>query len=236
MEQQGRRRNKYALLLVTENKEGIIRQRHINSLAVDIVAAALFLIIVAFTCKVIYDAITLKDARNQIIDQIATINNLTDENEALEVENDSLSSKITVLGESVSQKMAAEDAISKEIVESALPKGFPISGSATMKEAEEENPMLIFTAVQGLNVVSTGTGTVVSVDVDMEYGTKIIIDHENGYYSIYRNGGTALVKLGEKLGKGYILFSIGEDNKTLGYQITKNDTYVNPLELLDING
>lgn len=236
MEQQSKRKSKFALILVTENEEGAIKQHHISSTIVEIAAVILFLLIVGIICKFTYDAITLKDARNQLVDQIVTINNLTDENEALTVENSTLSNKVTVLSETVSKKAATEDAYSQETVENALPKGFPLSGSATMKEAEEGDPMLIFTASIGVNVITTGTGTVVSVDADTEYGNKIVIDHGNGYYSIYRNSGTALVKLGEQLGKGYILFTVGEDNQQLGYQIMENEQYIDPMTLIDISG
>ena len=163
-------------------------------------------------------------------------NNLTDENEALSVENSTLSNKVTVLSETVSKKAATEDAISQETVENALPKGFPLSGSATMEEATEGDPMLVFTAAAGVNVLTTGTGVVLSVDADTEYGTKIVVDHGNGYCSVYRNNGTALVKAGEELGKGYILFTIGEDNQKLGYQIMKDDAYIDPMSMIDING
>ena len=72
--------------------------------------------------------------------------------------------------------------------------------------------------------------------MDEEYGTKIVVDHGNGYISIYRNNGTALVKTGEELGKGYILFTVGEENQKLGYQIMKSDTYIDPMQIIDING
>lgn len=235
MEQQSKRRNKYALLLVTE-KDGVMKQHAISQAVVELIAAALFVVVVAVTCKFVYDSITLKDAREEIVEQIVTINNLTDENEALAVENATLTSKITVLSETVSQKAATEDATMQETVENALPKGFPLSGSATMQEAEEGDPMLIFSASQGVNVVTTGTGTVISVDADETYGTKVIIDHGNGYQSVYRNGGTALVKNGEELGKGYILFSVEEDNQELGYQIMKSEEYIDPMLMIDING
>lgn len=236
MEQQRKRKSKFALLLVTENENGTIKQHTISSAVVEVIAVVLFLIVVAIVCRFVYSTITIKDARNQIIEQIVTINNLTDENEALSVENSTLSSKVTVLSETVSKKAATEDAISQETVENALPKGFPLSGSATMKEAEEGDPMLIFTAAQGVNVITTGTGAVISVDADMEYGTKVVIDHGNGYYSVYRNKGSALVKNGESLGKGYILFTVGEDNQELGYQIMKDEEYIDPMLLIDING
>lgn len=236
MEQQSKRRKRYALLLVTEKDDGTMKQHTISSALVEVTIAVLFVIAVAVICKFIYDGITLKDARQEIVSQIILINNLTDENEALSVENSTLSNKVTVLSEAVSMKVATEDAISQELVENAIPKGFPLSGSATMKEAEEGDPMLIFTSVQGVNVVTSGTGTVVSVSADEEYGNRIIIDHGNGYQSIYRNGGTALVKNGEELGKGYILFSIGEENQELGYQVMKDDEYIDPMLVVDING
>ena len=236
MEQQSKRKSKYALLLVTEKDDGTMKQYTISPTLVEVMAAILFLLIVAVTCKFVYDSITLKDARKEIVDQIVTINNLTDENEALTVENSTLTSKITVLSETVSKKAATEDALSLETVENALPKGFPLSGSATMKEAEEGDPMLIFSASKGVNVITTGTGVVVSVDADETYGTKIIIDHGNGYQSVYRNNGTALVKNGEELGKGYILFTVGEENQELGYQIMKDEEYIDPMLMIDING
>ena len=236
MEQQSKRKSKYALLLVTEKDDGTMKQYTISPTLVEVMAAILFLLIVAVTCKFVYDSITLKDARKEIVDQIVTINNLTDENEALTVENSTLTSKITVLSETVSKKAATEDALSLETVENALPKGFPLSGSATMKEAEEGDPILIFSASQGVNVITTGTGVVVSVDADETYGTKIIIDHGNGYQSVYRNNGTALVKNGEELGKGYILFTVGEENQELGYQIMKDEEYIDPMLMIDING
>lgn len=236
MEQQSKRRRRFALFLVTEKDDGTMRHRAISATLVEIIAAVLFMILVVIICRFVYDSITIKDARRQIVEQIVTINNLTDENEALAIENSTLSSKVTVLSETVSKKTATEDAISMETVENALPKGFPLSGTATMKEAEEGDPMLIFTAAQGINVITTGTGTVISVDVDTEYGNKIVIDHENGYQSVYRNAGTALVKNGESLGKGYILFSIGEDNQQLGYQIMQDGNYIDPMLLIEISG
>lgn len=236
MEQHSKRKSKYALILVREKEDGTIKKHTISSAVVEVTAAVLFVLVVAIICKFVYDSITIKDARKEIVSQIVTINNLTDENEALSVENSTLSSKVAVLSETVTKKTEVEDAISQETVENAMPKGFPLSGSATMKEAEEGDPMLIFTAANNVNVITSGTGTVVSVDADEVYGTRIVIDHGNGYQSVYRNSGAALVKNGETLGKGYILFSVKDDNQELGYQIIQNDEYIDPMILIDING
>lgn len=231
-----RSRTKRTLRLMTEKKDGTIIRRTINSAAIEGAAALLFVVVVAITCKFIYDSITIRDARKTIIEQKTELNNLTDENEALTVENSTLTNKVAVLSEAVSKKAEAEDVLSQETIENALPKGFPLSGSATMTQAQEGEPMLIFSASSGINVVTTGTGIVEVVDADETYGTKIVIDHGNGYRSIYRNGAAALVKQGESLGKGYILFSIGKDNEELGYQITLNEEYIDPMTMIEING
>lgn len=236
MEQQTKRKNKFALFLVSQKEDGTMKQHTIGSAVVEVIAVLLFMIVVTVVCGFIYFTITLQDARKEIVDQLVTITNLTDENEALSVENATLTSKVTVLSETVSKKTANEDAISHETVENALPKGFPLSGSATMEEVTEGEPMLKFTAAQGVNIVTTGTGTVVSVDADEIYGTRIVVDHGNGYRSIYRNNGTALVKTGEELGKGYILYTVGEDNEELGYQIMKDEEFIDPMLIIDING
>ena len=90
MEQKAKRKTKFALLLVTEKEDGTIRQHTIGSALVEFAAAILFLLAVAVICKFVYDSITIKDARKEIVSQIVTINNLTDENEALSVENSTL--------------------------------------------------------------------------------------------------------------------------------------------------
>ena len=233
-----KRKSKFFLLLVTEKEDGVIRQHHISSTAMEMVGIALFIVVVLVVCRMVYDSITIRNTHQEMINQISQINTLTDENESLTVENATLTSKITVLSETVSKKMANEDAISQEESENALPKGFPLSGTATMEETtdSDDHPMLKFTAAEGVNVVSTGTGVVLSVDADEQYGNKIVIDHGNGYQSVYRNSGTPLVKTGETLGKGYILFTVEEDNTELGYEIMENEEYIDPMTLIEING
>ena len=55
MEQQNKKRkSKFALLLVTENEEGVMKQRHISSGIVEVAAIVLFLVIVGVICRFIY--------------------------------------------------------------------------------------------------------------------------------------------------------------------------------------
>ena len=62
------------------------------------------------------------------------------------------------------------------------------------------------------------------------------MDHGNGYVTIYRNQGDAMVKQGDSVVQGTTLFMIGEDNTKLGYQMLKDGTYINPMDMLAISG
>jgi murein DD-endopeptidase MepM/ murein hydrolase activator NlpD len=88
----------------------------------------------------------------------------------------------------------------------------------------------------GTAIYASDGGTVTHSGWGGGLGYRIIIDHGNGYRSIYRNAGKVLVKEGEVLGKGYILFSIGKDNTDLGYQITQDEEYIDPMTIINIDG
>ena len=54
--------------------------------------------------------------------------------------------------------------------------------------------------------------------------------------TIYRNPGEVKVKQGERVNQGTTLFLVtGEDSK-LGYQMMKDGVYIDPMEMLAING
>ena len=237
MEENKKARNKYAVMIVKENESGIITSHHIGTTICEVVLIALFVLGVFFICKIIYDSVVIKNLKGQVIEQMVKVNDLTDENETLTVENDTLTAKVAVLSETVTKKAISEDALSQEEIENAMPKGFPLSGSGTMESSKlDDHPIVKIATSEGVNIVSSGSGTVLSVEEDAEYGNRVIIDHGNGYNSIYRNSGEILVKVGESLGKGYILFSIGNNNKEVGYQITLDGEYVDPMEVMEING
>ena len=45
-----------------------------------------------------------------------------------------------------------------------------------------------------------------------------------------------MVKEGDELVRGSILYVIGEENAELGYQIMYNEKYMEPMELINIDG
>ncbi len=168
----------------------------------------------------------LKDEKQELID----------ENAALLSEIDGLNDQVLILSETVNRKVESENELKAVLDAQSMPTEFPLTGSASMQEATEGDPMCVFTASEGLMVVATASGTVMNVNDDSEYGHNVWIDHGNGYITIYRNKGIVTVKQGDKVVQGTTLFLIDKDSKQLGYQMMRDNVYINPIELLAISG
>lgn len=174
---------------------------------------------------------------NQTIEEYETeLKVLSDENETLRLEVENLNSKITVLSDTITQLKSTEEELTAKIEKVATPTLLPITGSATIKEVQGDEPMSIFTAAEGAVVVSTASGTVSEIGEDTEYGHKIVIDHGNGYMTIYRYQSEPLVATGDSVSQGGILYVIDEEDTELGYQITKDGAYLAPADMMEIKG
>lgn len=161
---------------------------------------------------------------------------LTARNAELELQLAAQTEKIQILSDTVNQKVQSETELSEQLERQTTPTEFPLTGSATMEEITEGDPMCIFTAASGTMAVATANGTVIAVNDDTEYGHNIWVDHGNGYITIYRNQGDAMVKQGETVKQGATLFLIGDENNKLGYQMMRDNEYIDPMEMLTISG
>ena len=193
----------------------------------------------------------------------AVIATLEEEKKLMTAKNEELSEKVAILSETVNQKVQEEEAEAALLEKMCLPTDFPLTGSAQVVEtttkaaraadleaagieirdfdetdelAEDDWPICIFTASDGTTAVASGNGSVVEVSDDVDYGHKIVLDHGNGYQSIYLNKGEPTVKVGDSVNRGVTLYVIGSDNTTLGYQITENGEYINPMDIISISG
>lgn len=247
----------YTVMIMSDSAKKHHREFHIRAGAVGAVTVFAFALFVAAICYVVYSSITLSDSMERSrrqLDQIALIKAANEqlqlEKKELEGQIAELEGTISVLSDTVNQKVEAEQAMEAEIAEEHIPKGFPMNGTAQIKDgetedggddasemrADEERKEVIFTAAAGTNVITSGAGTVLSVSEDADYGNIISIDHGNGYVSMYRNGGNPMVKEGNEVIRGAILYVIDDENTDTGYSIRKDDTYVDPMELIEING
>ncbi|MDD3369745.1 MAG: peptidoglycan DD-metalloendopeptidase family protein [Lachnospiraceae bacterium] len=232
-------RVRYTVLMVTEHKDGTIKQFNIHETLLTPLMFFIVLLLLVLGITGVYKSSRIHALRANNMDQASLIQGLEDDNSRLEVENTSLQDKVAVLSDTVKKKMEEEQALQQAKEEESLPKGLPIDTNAGIEEntTEDSNdPIVLFTAAEGSNVIASGSGTVVAVEADAEYGTRIKVDHGNGYISIYRNAGEAKVKNGDEIVRGWILFVIGEENTSLGYQVQENGSFINPVDVMEING
>lgn len=252
-----KRKITYTIILTSDSPAANYRRMHIKTGALAVVA---FVAFVAVICYAVYTTITMGGYIERNAKQLEQLVQMKAENEALTAEKESLVGKVSSLEETLSRKEEQEHELVAAHEENYIPRGFPMSGAAQIKEEdtaadngeeqdgadEDENTLkveaktewkeLIFVAAEGTKVVATAPGTVKEVREAEGEVSYVIIDHGNGYVTTYRNLGSPIVEEGSQVVKGVALFLVGEDNTETGYSIRKDESYVDPLELIEIKG
>lgn len=192
-----RRKFNYTLMLFADSKDGHIRQMGIGptlveSLAVIVIAAIVILSIICYRDEKKIEILEAETAGQQ-----EEIVRLTEENKDLIALREELTDKVIILSDTINQKVEEEEALEEAKAQAHMPVGFPMSSSASLEEAESENPMVKLNGTEGNSIIAAADGTVASITTDSGYLHCIKIDHGNGYNSIYRNDGEAMVKEGD---------------------------------------
>ena len=103
----------------------------------------------------------------------------------------------------------------------------------TMEEAQEGDPICVFTASAGTMVVAAASGTVTAVNDDGEYGHNVWIDHGNGYVTRYAHLSDVKAVRGRRVKRGDVLGSVGMSGKSfaphLHYEIWRDSTALDPV-------
>lgn len=236
----------YFLLLVSDSPTKKVKKFKYTRARINFIRFVIALFFIALLGYIAFSSYQGTIVLNREAAFTARIKELEDANAVLMQEKEELTEKVTILSKTVNEKVDAE----KILEEKNLPKGFPLSGKASMEETqetietddgEEVRPMLLFDADEEVSVVATGGGTVCHREMDNEYGYQIHIDHGNGYVTIYRSGTAPKVSVGDEVTRGTLLFEMREDEDNeladnMAYQVTRDGEYIVPTEVLEING
>lgn len=98
-------------------------------------------------------------------------------------------------------------------------------------------------AEEGASILACESGKVIAVKQDPLYGKIIVIDHGQGYKSIYCNlEEETLVKEGEAIKKGKVIAKVGssaicekKEAPHLHFEMTKDSKYVDPKSIINFN-
>jgi murein DD-endopeptidase MepM/ murein hydrolase activator NlpD len=128
----------------------------------------------------------------------------------------------------------------KSIIAS-LPSIKPIDGFISSQFGMREHPIYKrpifhagtdFSAPVGTKVIATADGTVAFSGFDKGYGKKVVIEHGNGYQTIYAHLSKAVIRQGQHIRRGDIIAFSGNSGLSTGphlhYEIRKDNAVVNP--------
>lgn len=242
-----KRKTGYTIMIVSDSVEKNQKRFHINTGILSVVA---FVLLVVAICYAEYTTILMRGATKRSETYVEQIAGLQEENEQLKAERETLEKQVANLNQTLTQKeeqvQMQEETIQAAAETENMPTGFPLSGVAQIKETGGENDTgmqpkseqkeVVFVAAEGLNAISSGPGTVLEVIAEQGEPAVISIDHGNGYVSVYRNAGAPAVETGSTVDKGAELFTIGENNMEIGYSISKDGNYLDPMEIIEIKG
>ncbi len=111
-----------------------------------------------------------------------------------------------------------------------LPLVWPVEGWITTKPGQVG--LKIF-AQQGSPVRSTGDGVISFAGWKKDLGKALIIDHHNGYLTVYGHNSAILAPVGERVKRGAVIaLSGGGPSPYLYYGVRRNGVEVDPRELL----
>ena len=249
----------YKVTIAFDDTESQNKTITISLLKLQCAVILLFALLVVIVCYVVYSSITISSLRSVIELQQGQINTLYEEKSTLEINKTDLESEVKQLSRAITQKVATENTLAAEDEEQRMPTGIPLSGTSSISSAMDDpdsadmpaeasetedgetaqtvgNPITLFKAASGALVIASGKGVVTDSSADPKFGNSLSIDHGNGYVSIYRNAGTALVHEGDEVHRGDILYIMDDSNIELGYQLTHDGEYIDPQTMIEING
>lgn len=170
------------------------------------------------------------------------IEELNGQIEKLNDEKKEMYDRIVNLTDLLTEKQESEDTLNAELSAKYLPVGNPIEGYSLMidtSSSEETEPvkgMVVYNTIIGTAIVSCADGVVAGITEDPEFGNMVTVDHGNGYQSIYRCGGSVKVDAGDTITKREVIFVITEEDSLFAYQIFKNGTAIEPLDIMEGKG
>lgn len=239
---QNKKRNvkvKYDVIFVPNVATKDIKKFSISAKVLSTVASIVVMLIVVALIYCYYLTSHVLSANTSINSLRHEVETLKDERAALETQNEELHEKVSILSDTVNEKVQHEQQQAAELAKQYVPTGFPLKGTASYSEDVREiegNPIAYFSAVAGTGVIPTAKGKVSAISGDAENGYIVMIDHENGYYSVYRNGSEPIVTAEQEVSAETEIFIIEPGKEMLGYQIIENEAYIDPLSLMEIYG
>lgn len=237
----------HVVIVTSDDADAGVRQFRIKAWVVTAAVILICVLIGAALGYVIYEEEIWERANSKIDEYKKTIESLEKDLDALETQKNEMSQeyektiqdlndKLTLMSDTVNQKVIEVDELTALVDAMYQPTRLPITGSVTIEEVSDGDPMCIFYASEGAMVIATASGTVTELVEEASGEYRVVIDHGNGYFTVYRNQSTPKVKFGDTITQGDTLFVIDLVNTKFSYQIMQDEGYIDPMTMMQISG
>jgi hypothetical protein len=102
--------------------------------------------------------------------------------------------------------------------------------------AWDSHPAVDIASLTGTPVCAAADGTVAQVDHDADYGIYVLLDHGDGYTTLYAHLGGAGVRVGDQVTQGRQIGVIGNTGKSAGahlhFEVRKNGEPISPFAVM----
>lgn len=125
-------------------------------------------------------------------------------------------------------------------------EALPTQGTITSSFGDRTNPItkknefhqgIDISCKTGSEVKAIYGGVVMKADKSSSYGNEIVLDHQDGFSSLYAHLSSIKVHKGDSIAAGDVLGLSGNTGESTGphlhFELRKNDTPVNPIAYLD---
>ncbi len=159
---------------------------------------------------------------------------------ALEEENKALREKLENLPP-LEETTAADEVEKKDPVKKVrtdVPGVLPIDGTATIvtdpfEDADEHEYRLVFMTLSDSYIIATADGKVSKITSDGVMSDTVIIDHNNGYRSVYGFDAELLINEGDEVKQGEKIAYSGDKDFLVCYEIFYGGDPVDPAGIDD---
>lgn len=251
----------YRIYVMHKNHKGEVHRYTLGRMQIFLLLGN-FLVVIGLICGIL----VFKEYRrsNQLTNAQTLITTLQGQlaaqiqhSDELALQISDLSGKVDILSDSLTAKTEALSVYEEEDRAQHMPTAYPLRGNATLYTPEEteeggtteegdteagtstmepEEPKVQFVTGMGSSMVATAEGEVSNVNPLEGGGYTIVIDHGNGFMTLYSGVGTIMVKEGDVVTAGSILLGITVNDTVLSYQIMQNGEYIDPWECMEIHG
>ncbi|ACL77169.1 M23 family metallopeptidase [Ruminiclostridium cellulolyticum] len=177
---------------------------------------------------------TVMKSANNTIEDIIKLNNLVKNLNTAFSSNNKLSQELEKTNTELEEFVAA------------LPTFIPATGKITSPFGMRNHPIThIRTSHKGVDIdadigdpiMASGSGKVIYAGYSSGYGRHIIIDHDNGFKTIYGHSSKLLVNKGKTVKKGQKIALVGSTGRSTGphlhFEIRISDIAVDPIKYIE---